>query len=57
MVITNEELKEIYFGAYEFGDTEDGYLQAFQYSKEQIGYFKGTIDMCTKDVPLPLQRR
>lgn len=45
MVLTNEELKEIYFGAYEFGETEDGYLQVFQYSKEQIGYFKGTIDM------------
>lgn len=45
MVLTNEELKEIYFGAYEFGETEDGYLQAFQYSKEQIGYFKGTINM------------
>ena len=45
MVLTNEELKEIYFGAYEFEETEDGYLQAFQYSKEQIEYFKGTTDM------------
>ena len=45
MVLTNEELKEIYFGAYEFGETDDGYLQAFQYSKEQIKYFEGTIDM------------
>ena len=45
MVLTNEELKEIYFGAYEFGETKDGYLQAFQYSKKQIEYFKGTIDM------------
>ena len=45
MVLTNEELKEIYFGAYEFGETKDGYLQAFQYSKKQIEYFKGAFEM------------
>ncbi len=39
MVLTNEELKAIYFGAYEFEETDDGYLQAFQYSKKQIEYF------------------
>ncbi|MBO4337102.1 MAG: SGNH/GDSL hydrolase family protein [Lachnospiraceae bacterium] len=38
--MTNEELKNIYFGAYSFEETEDGYLQAFQYTKEQIEYFK-----------------
>ena len=45
MVLTNEELKNIYFGAYEFKETEDGYLQSFQYSEEQIKYFEGTIEM------------
>ncbi|RKM54235.1 SGNH/GDSL hydrolase family protein [Butyrivibrio sp. X503] len=44
MVLSNEELKEIYFGAYEFEGTEDGYLQAFQYNKDQIEYFKGALD-------------
>lgn len=45
MVLTNEELKAIYFGAYEFEETDDGYLQAFQYSKKQIEYFKGALEM------------
>ena len=45
MVLTNEELKEIYFGAYEFEETKDGYLQAFQYSKKQIEYFKDAFEM------------
>lgn len=44
MILTNEELKNFYFGAYEFEETEDGYLQAFQYSKKQIEYFKGAMD-------------
>ena len=44
MTLTNEELKKIYFGAYEFEEVEDGYLQAFQYSKKQIEYFKGASD-------------
>ena len=44
MILTNEELKSIYFGAYEFEETEDGYLQSFQYSKKQIEYFKGAMD-------------
>lgn len=41
---TNEELKGIYFGAYSFAETEDGYLQAFQYTGEQMGYFRRTLD-------------
>ena len=45
MVLTNEELKKIYFGAYEFEETKDGYLQSFQYSKKQIEYFKGAFEM------------
>lgn len=44
MILTNEELKDIYFGAYEFRETEEGYLQSFQYSKKQIEYFKGAMD-------------
>ena len=44
MILSNEELKNIYFGAYEFEGTEDGYLQAFQYSKKQIEYFKKALD-------------
>ena len=44
MKLTNEELKQVYFGAYEFDQTQDGWLQAFQYSKEQIAYFKKAFD-------------
>ncbi len=44
MSMTNEELKRFYFGAYRFEETEDGWLQAFQYSKEQTEYFKGAFD-------------
>ena len=40
MDITNDELKKYYFGAYSFSETEDGYLQAFQYSAPQMEYFK-----------------
>ena len=40
MKLSNEQLKEIYFGALEFAETEDGYLQAFQYTQEQMAYFK-----------------
>ena len=42
--MTNEELKNFYFGAYSFEETEDGWLQAFQYTKEQMEYFKGAFD-------------
>lgn len=44
MILTNDELKQIYFGAYEFEEREGGYLQAFQYSKKQIEYFKKVSD-------------
>lgn len=37
---SNQELKRIYFGAYRFEETEDGYLQAFQYSAAQMEYFR-----------------
>lgn len=38
--LSTEELKNIYFGAYSFAETEDGYLQAFQYTQAQMDYFK-----------------
>lgn len=40
MKLTNEELKKIYFGAYNFTETADGYLMAHQYTKEQENYFE-----------------
>ena len=40
--MTNQELKNIYCGAYFFEETEDGYLQSFQYSKEQMKYVTNT---------------
>ena len=44
MIISNEQLKKIYRGAYFFAETEDGYLQSFQYSKAQMDYFAGAFD-------------
>lgn len=40
MKLINKQLKTIYYGALEFTETTDGYLQAFQYIKEQMNYFK-----------------
>ena len=42
--MTNQELKKIYFGAYSFRETEDSYLQAFQYTEAQMAYFKSASD-------------
>lgn len=44
MKLTNEELKKIYFGAYRFSETEDGYLMAHQYTEEQEAYFKSAFE-------------
>ena len=44
MKLSNEQLKKIYYGAYSFSETEDGYLQAFQYTQQQMQYFKGAFD-------------
>lgn len=44
MILSNKELQSIYFGAYNFTETQDGYLQAFQYTQEQIEYFKQASD-------------
>ena len=42
--MTNDELKQYYCGALFFEESADGYLQAFQYSKAQMEYFKGAFD-------------
>ncbi|MBE6753436.1 MAG: SGNH/GDSL hydrolase family protein [Ruminococcaceae bacterium] len=44
MILTNEQLKSIYFGAYSFAETDDGYLQSFQYTQEQRDYFEKAFD-------------
>lgn len=44
MRITNEELKKFYRGAYQFEETREGYLKAFQYSKPQMEYFRKAFD-------------
>ncbi len=44
MKLTNEELQNIYFGAYSFSETEDGYLMAHQYTKEQEDYFEKAFE-------------
>lgn len=40
MRLSNEQMKKIYCGAYRFRDTEDGYVQAFQYTDTQMEYFR-----------------
>ncbi len=44
MKVTNEQLKTIYFGALQFKESKDGFLQAFQYNDEQMAYFKKASD-------------
>lgn len=43
-IMTNQELQNFYFGAYSFRETEDGWLQAFQYTDAQMAYFRGAFD-------------
>lgn len=45
MIISNDELKKIFFGVYEFEDYGDGYLKANQYSKPQMEYFRNAFEM------------
>ena len=40
MKISNEELTSIFFGGYNFSETEDGYLASYQYTKEQMDYLE-----------------
>lgn len=44
MKLTGSELQSIYFGAYRFTETEDGYLMAHQYTEAQEDYFRGAFD-------------
>ena len=44
MLSDNENLKKIYFGAYAFRETDDGYLQAYQYTQRQMDYFRDVSD-------------
>ena len=45
MILSNDELKKIYTGTYEFVETEDGYLKSCQYSKAQMDYFESALLM------------
>ncbi|MBQ2935950.1 MAG: SGNH/GDSL hydrolase family protein [Lachnospiraceae bacterium] len=40
MKLTNEQLRSIHCGVLDFAETKDGYLQAFQYTKEQMDYLE-----------------
>lgn len=40
MIISNDKLKKIIFGAYRFEETNDGYLQPMQHTESQVEYFK-----------------
>ncbi|MCR5031354.1 MAG: SGNH/GDSL hydrolase family protein [Lachnospiraceae bacterium] len=42
--MNNQEIKPFYFGTYFFEETEDGYLQAYQYSRAQMDYFEKASD-------------
>ena len=44
MFLSNTELEKIYFGAYRFEETGEGYLRAFQFNREQMDYFKKAAD-------------
>ena len=44
MILSNAELQKIYWGALRFEETEDGYLQGFQYMKDQEDYFERVSD-------------
>lgn len=44
MKLSNNELQTIWFGAYRFAETEDGWLQAFQHTAEQMAYLKKVAD-------------
>lgn len=44
MKLSNDQLKKIYYGVLNFAETEDGYLQAFQYTQQQMDYFEDVSD-------------
>ena len=44
MILTNEQLRGIYFGALHFAEVVNGWLQAFQYPKARMEYFREVSD-------------
>lgn len=44
MILSNEELKTIYYGVYRFSTDDDGFLHAYQYTDAQMEYLKGKDD-------------
>ncbi len=44
MLLSNGELKSIFYGALRFEETKEGYLQAFQYTQSQMDYFENAFD-------------
>lgn len=61
MILTNEQLRSVYFGAYRFEETPDGWLAAHQYTAEQVDYFKGAFDFwyerCTASTAKTIELR
>ncbi len=58
MKLTNQQLQKLYHGAL-FFEEEEGYLRAYQYTKEQIEYFKKVsefwYDRCTASTAKTLE--
>lgn len=44
MKLSNQQLKDVYYGAYRIEETEEGYLKSYQYTHDQMNYFKGLSD-------------
>ena len=44
MKLTNQQLKDVYYGAYRIEETKEGYLKSYQYTKDQMDYFKELSD-------------
>ena len=42
MLLSTDQLKSIYFGALRFEETQDGYLQTYQYDEKQMDYFRNS---------------
>ncbi|MBS3990556.1 MAG: SGNH/GDSL hydrolase family protein [Erysipelothrix sp.] len=44
MKLSNEQLKKIYYGAYNIIESEEGYLQSYHYTKQQMRYLEECDD-------------
>lgn len=44
MTLSGKELEAVYFGGYFYEEDEEGYLRAYQYSKEQMEYFSHAFE-------------